>query len=168
VKFLYLRHGKTEYSLKNQFMGRYNLPLLSTDHDEFKESISLIKEWKPTKIYYSPLLRAIETKNIILNKVDISKAIECEDLIERDFGSLEGKEKNETNRKKIELCSLAESKTQFRERISKFLTMIETEIDESILVVGHSSFFREMMDVISTSSSVSINCCEAKVVELNV
>jgi uncharacterized phosphatase len=166
VRFLYLRHGKTEFSLNNKFMGRCDLPLLKTNCSEFKEAISLIKDWKPSKVLYSPLLRAVETKNIILNAVDIDQVIECDYLIERDFGSLEGKEKNEQNRKEIELCSSAESKSQFRERISTLLPVIKSNPNESILIIGHSSFYREMMQIINPDRLDKIECCEVKVVEL--
>jgi uncharacterized phosphatase len=165
VKFLYLRHGKTEFSLNNQFMGRCNLPLLSIDSDEFTDAINLIEEWKPTKVLYSPLLRAVETKNIILSAIDITQSFECSYLIERDFGSLEGAEKNEQNRMRIESCSRAESKSQFRQRILDFLDIIKSETDSSILLIGHSSFYREMMKIINSDNSGVIDCCEVKEVE---
>ncbi len=44
MQCIYVRHGKTEYSLKNLFAGRKDIPIIGIDEALMNEAITLVKD----------------------------------------------------------------------------------------------------------------------------
>lgn len=164
MKYIYLRHGLTSFSVDNNFMGRADLPLLSQDPLKFKNAIQLINNYPVDAILCSPLLRAKQTFNIIEPYIHLNKYTENQLLIERDFGLFEGKKKNKRNRALLEEEASVESIDLFRSRISSFFESYKEDIN-CCLVIGHSAFYREATKLFNLGNKESINCCEAVVLE---
>ncbi|EGQ7944673.1 histidine phosphatase family protein, partial [Vibrio cholerae] len=103
MQCVYVRHGKTEYSLKNLFAGRKDIPIIGIDEALMADAITLVKSSKPDLLLHSPLLRAVQTAEFFSKEFSFKKVISEPLLIERDFGCYEGLEKTKLNRKYLEL-----------------------------------------------------------------
>lgn len=148
-------------------MGRKDLPLLSTNPDDFKKAVIKINNFKPTALYHSPLLRVKQTKDLILDlSSNFEKVVECPELIERDFGDFEGRIKSPANRKSLEECSSVEPVAEINKRIKLFLKQISKE-DKNVLVIGHSSYFKALCGYIQLPfpQKSTLDCCNARFIE---
>lgn len=85
-----VRHGQTEYNVKNIFQGHADIPLNNIGLQQAEETAQKFKNMKPDVILASPLQRTIQTAECIGKITGTPITIEpC--LIERDFGDMEGK-----------------------------------------------------------------------------
>ena len=76
MKYIYLWHGLTSFSVENKFMGRANLPLLSLAPEVFERSIQHINNHSVDTVLCSPLLRAKQTFDIVSPHININKCTE--------------------------------------------------------------------------------------------
>ena len=84
-----IRHGETDWNLKNKIQGRADIPLNEFGIQEANLSKILLYQTNFYKIISSPLIRAKKTAEIISNQqTPVMTDIR---LIERDFGEFEGK-----------------------------------------------------------------------------
>ena len=88
-EFLFVRHGQTDWNLQGRLQGRSDLPLDATGIAQAQASADCLADETVSAIVSSPLLRARQTATIISKNLGVSVLIE-NDLIERDFGALEG------------------------------------------------------------------------------
>jgi len=88
----FVRHGQTDDNFKSIVQGRIDNPLNDTGRTQAHQTALKLKELDINfdHIYSSPLIRAKESAEIINKTLKIGDVIEEADLIEREFGSLEG------------------------------------------------------------------------------
>lgn len=101
-RLVLIRHGQSEYNLKNLFTGWIDVPLTEKGLEEAKRAGFKLKEmsFKPQVAYTSALQRAQKTLDIILSELSLSvPIIRDQALNERDYGDLSGKNKQETAEK---------------------------------------------------------------------
>lgn len=86
-----IRHGQTDYNVKNVYQGQTDIPLNSKGIQQAKEVAQKVKNLKIKVdfILVSPLSRAQETAKYISEAIGISFITE-KGLIERSFGDMEG------------------------------------------------------------------------------
>lgn len=87
-----IRHGLTEGNLKQQYIGKTDLPLSAigvTELNRLKEENDFPRV---EKVYTSPLLRCRQTANILYPHKDVCI---IDNMREIDFGEFEGKTANE-------------------------------------------------------------------------
>ena len=100
AKLVLIRHGQSEYNLKNIFTGWIDVPLTTQGESEAQRSGMKLKElnFKPQIAYTSALQRAQKTLAIILDVIGQKDLpiIKDQALNERDYGDLSGKNKKET------------------------------------------------------------------------
>ncbi len=100
AKLVLIRHGQSEYNLKNLFTGWIDVPLTAQGEAEAKKSGEALKEknFKPQAIYTSALQRAHKTLEIILDIIGLKNIpiVKDQALNERDYGDLSGLNKKET------------------------------------------------------------------------
>lgn len=89
-KFYFVRHGKTEWNEKKLCQGQIDIELNESGRLEAKILADSIKNTSFSKIYVSPLKRAIETATIIQNTVPSIEIEIINELKERGWGLLEG------------------------------------------------------------------------------
>ena len=86
-----MRHGKTEWNSMHKLQGRTDIPL----NEEGREmALKACEEYRSVNIdvcYCSPLLRALETAQIVLSNRDVP-IITDDRLMEMCFGDYEGVE----------------------------------------------------------------------------
>ena len=102
-KLVLLRHGQSEWNLKNLFTGWTDVDLTEQGRAEALQAGKLLKEDGFTfdVAYTSVLKRAIRTLNIVLDEMDLMwlPVIKSYKLNERHYGALQGLNKAETAEK---------------------------------------------------------------------
>jgi broad specificity phosphatase PhoE len=158
MQCVYVRHGKTEYSLKNLFAGRRDIPIIGIDEALLNEAIALVKSSKPDLLLHSPLLRAVQTSEFFSKEFRFIKVISEPLLIERDFGCYEGLEKTKSNRESL-ACEESVEKIEHLE--ARVISFIDKYKGQNILVVGHSAFYRALIKFSESPAKIKLNCCES-------
>ena len=138
-----IRHGKTNWNLKNIIQGRADVPLNDYGVKEANAVRELLNEIDFYKIISSPLVRAKKTAEIISNNQ--IPVVTDERIIERDFGEFEGLSKDDFDSTSFWNYSLnnryvkAESVKQLLKRVYNFLDEYkELYKEKDILIVTHS------------------------------
>ncbi len=138
-----IRHGKTDWNLKNKIQGRADIPLNNFGIQEAIITKRLLKQMDFYKIISSPLIRAKETAEIISNHQ--IPVITDARIVERDFGEFEGLSKDDFDSSSFWNYALnyhydkAESVQQLLNRVYNFLDEYKTIYEKKdVLVVTHS------------------------------
>lgn len=150
---LYLmRHGKTEWNELHKLQGRTDIPLNEEGRRMAAEAAEKYREVHFDICYCSPLIRARETAELVLQGREIP--IVCDDrLVEMGFGSFEGLQncfqipdspvrvlfKDPAHYKAVDG---AESLDELYERTGSFLReVVEPELAQGrdVLIVGHGA-----------------------------
>lgn len=153
MKLFLVRHGQTDLNKVRRYQGRIDVPLNETGTGQAQKLASRLSSEQFDQIYCSPLSRAQQTAGIIHNgsTVDITKLGE---LVEMDFGKLEGK----TYKEIIEIFpdwnpavfdftfAGGENLDSLAIRMQSFVGMLK-ELDENsnVLVVTHSGCLRVIL-----------------------
>lgn len=82
-----LRHGYTAANEEGIYIGTTDLPLSVSGIEELQTKYDLNKYPKVQRVYTSPLIRALQSAEILFPEREI---IICDDLREMDFGAFEG------------------------------------------------------------------------------
>ena len=93
-----VRHGQSIYNLESRFTGSLDVALTKLGEKEAQEAGKKLLHFKFDFAYTSTLKRALESLRIMLSIIHQStiKVIENKALNERDYGSLQGLNKDET------------------------------------------------------------------------
>jgi 2,3-bisphosphoglycerate-dependent phosphoglycerate mutase len=98
-----VRHGQSEWNLKNLFTGWKNPDLTEQGVGEARAAGKKLKAagYVPTVFYTSALIRAQHTLDLILEELDIVNVTITRDqaLNERDYGDLAGLNKDDARKK---------------------------------------------------------------------
>ncbi|MDO4482176.1 MAG: histidine phosphatase family protein [Bacillota bacterium] len=148
-----MRHGKTDWNSLNKLQGKTDIPL----NDEGRLMASkACEEYRSVKIdvcYCSPLVRAVETAQIVLKGRNIP-IITDERLSEMGFGDYEGSEKSQLTpdspinvlfdepENYSESAGGAETFDELFARTGEFLKEViepQLQADLDILIVGHGA-----------------------------
>jgi broad specificity phosphatase PhoE/ribonuclease HI len=84
-----LRHGQTEHTPERRFSGRNELPLSLTGRAEAEAAAARAAELGIEVVVASPLRRTRETAEIVAAALGLTVELD-DDLVELDFGDLEG------------------------------------------------------------------------------
>lgn len=165
MKLFLVRHGQTDWNLKNLLQGRTDIPLNENGKNQALEVKEKLKNIKFDICISSPLIRTIETSKIITNlDIIIDKRI-----IEREMGCLEGKNYNlyhKNNYYDFKLNSNeygVESVKELFKRAEEFLNDIKEKYnDKTVLVVSHGAIIRVLHYTI-TGYDENTNFIEKKI-----
>ena len=84
-----MRHGKTDWNALHKLQGRTDIPLNEEGRLMALKAHEEYKSWNIDVCYCSPLIRAVETAQIVLKNRGIP-IITDERLVEMSFGDYEG------------------------------------------------------------------------------
>jgi ribonuclease H / adenosylcobalamin/alpha-ribazole phosphatase len=84
-----LRHGRTEHTPERRYSGRNDLPLSATGRAEAEAAAVRAKELGIEVVVASPLRRTRETAEAVAGVLGLPVELD-DDLVELDFGDLEG------------------------------------------------------------------------------
>jgi broad specificity phosphatase PhoE len=145
MKLLLVRHGETESNVKDLMIGNTEDPLNEKGMQQAEKIAMRLKDEKIDRIFCSRMKRARQTADAI-NKYHRKDIVIAEELVERHFGQLEGRPREEfrENAKKKGVSYYdyrpegGESSRDVQERVMKFLNrLIEKYPEETILIVTH-------------------------------
>ena len=154
--YLYLvRHGQTNDNFNNIVQGRIDNVLNDTGRAQARETGLKLKSLNVNfdKLYYSPLKRAKESAEIINEILNINDINEEFDLIEREFGNLEGLDV--TCMRKIVLdpsfkkIGFEDDETIIN-RVKKCIDKL-SKTGENILIVCHSHTIKAFMSYVDNT-----------------
>lgn len=91
-QLLVIRHGETEWSKTGKHTGRTDIPITDVGRDEARAAARTLEGWDIGAVYSSPLIRALETAELI----GFGDAVIDDDLVEWDYGIYEGVRTAET------------------------------------------------------------------------
>ena len=150
VTFYYTRHGKTEYNRLGIMQGQMDSALTEEGKEGLRRTAEILKEVSFTRCFSSSLGRAMDSAEILLGDRDLS-VVTLDDLMEMDFGSLDGKPSGKHLIPIIFMHIIGsfhavggESNQDMVTRAGRaFQTMIDQcEDRDQVLVVSHGSFYR--------------------------
>lgn len=148
-----MRHGKTEWNALHKIQGRTDIPLNEEGRLMAEKACEEYKDLHIDVCYCSPLIRAVETAQIVLKNRKIP-IIKDERLMEMSFGDYEGIENSfaipdcpinilfQKPREYHESIGGAETWEELFARTGAFLKeVIEPQLQEGkdILIVGHGA-----------------------------
>lgn len=97
-----VRHGQTAWNRERRFRGRKDLPLSDLGLDQARALADALGGENIAALYRSPLLRCEQTLAPLAGRLGIGSAA-AEDLIDMDFGAIEGMEVEAAKREYPEL-----------------------------------------------------------------
>lgn len=147
MKLYVVRHGQTEWNLENKVQGTADIELTELGRNEAYKLQDLVKEIEVDIVISSPLSRAKETAEILIDK-KLPVFID-ERLTERDWCDNEGKSIDDVDRwncwdvtQNIDDNNI-EKIQDFMKRVSEFIEEIKIVYSKKkVLVVAHSAVVR--------------------------
>ena len=159
MKLYLIRHGETDQNKNEVIQGRGDFLLSDIGISQSIEAGRILKKlnYHFTKAYSSPLTRAKDTLKNILNEMELNLEIKIEnDLIEREFGELEGMKLTPEVRELVVLDNAKgfEKKKDLFKRVKNVLLKIvkESKEDDEIIIVTHSHVIKPVLMMIDENS----------------
>lgn len=85
-----VRHGRTAWNLARLMQGRSDVPLDAHGRAQASAAADLLSRAQWHRIVSSPLARAMETAELIADRLDGVDLVRDERFVERDYGEAEG------------------------------------------------------------------------------
>ncbi|WP_374651483.1 histidine phosphatase family protein [Dongia sp.] len=141
-RFIFLRHGQTDWNATGRVMGQKDIPLNDTGRAQAEAASERLLTLPVTSIWCSPLIRCRATAAPLLARRPDLPDIVLDDLQERNWGVFEGH--NEDRRPpRRETPPGGESMAAFTARIMAALSTIN---DCALpLVISHSGVLRVIL-----------------------
>jgi probable phosphoglycerate mutase len=164
MKIFFARHGESQANLLHEISNRgLKHPLTPTGRQQAFQLAQRLQDRSISRVYTSPILRALETTGIVANQLGIDYEV-SEALREYDLGDLEGMADEKTWELWHELFD-AWTKHQrwdkrlpggesFHEVRERFIPFIEDLIRQyrntraNLLCVGHGGLYRVMLPLL--------------------
>jgi 2,3-bisphosphoglycerate-dependent phosphoglycerate mutase len=157
-----VRHGQSVYNLENRFTGNLDITLTKLGEQEARSAGEKLKNYKFDFAYTSALVRAQESLNIILKEIHQTDiiVIKNEALNERNYGNLQGLNKEETIAKfgqnQVDIWRRSYStcppdgeslEDTFNRTVPfyKFAIEPELKLQKNILIVAHGNSLRALV-----------------------
>jgi uncharacterized phosphatase len=147
-----LRHGQTDWNINFLLQGVTDIPMNQTGVEQVKLAAKAINRDDWDLILTSPLGRARQTAEIILDHVGFDDVIEHELLIERSFGEAEGLSHEQWRERYANLDEIpgGESRSQLASRSQLLLDTVARDFaGKRILAVSHGALIRTLIAIAS-------------------
>ena len=89
AKVFLIRHGEVDWNRQNAYIGSTDLPLNPMGQAQARQLADYLRTKKISAIYSSSLIRAVQTAEIIAERLGVAVNI-CPELREVDYGEWEG------------------------------------------------------------------------------
>jgi phosphoserine phosphatase len=157
AEIIIVRHGDTLWNRSERFRGMIDIELDETGRQQAALTAKRIAKLPVSKIYSSPVSRAMQTAEIIAKPLDM-EVCELSDIRDISFGRLEGLSMEEAGEKFSDVVHRwlvapdevtfpgGESLGQVKERASKAVErLLEPLADETVLFVSHKVVIIELI-----------------------
>ena len=154
---LYLvRHGETEWNRQQRIQGSTDIPLNETGRAQALRTATLLLTARPRLVFTSPLVRALETAEIIARTLEVDEPTPVPDLVERNYGEAEGLDYRQIERRFPDrsLVPGQESRHHLAARsVQALLSIARLGEAEVTVVVAHGGVIRAILGEIDPSGS---------------
>lgn len=160
IPFLFIRHGQTDWNLKEMWQGWTDIPLNATGHAQAHNAIPLLSEKGISRIFSSPLIRAHKTAEIINEHLNVPLSI-VDGLKECSLGVLEGTVKDKSL---SGIGWMYETPIEQSEHLDEFKARVASALHEILdpehttLIVAHGGIYWAIMEMIGFKEQRSQNC----------
>jgi broad specificity phosphatase PhoE len=147
-----LRHGQTDWNINFLLQGVTDIPMNQTGIEQVRLAAKAIQRADWDIILTSPLGRARQTAEILLQEVGFDSLLEESLLIERSFGEAEGLSHTQWREKYSDLDQIpgGESRTELARRSQTLLdTVAEQFAGKRVLAVSHGALIRNLISIAS-------------------
>ena len=161
MKLYFLRHGETDWNVKQLCQGQKDIPLNAKGKRQAHKAAKTVQNLEIQTIFSSPLLRAKETAEIISSLIPLAKLQTSPLLMERAWGEYQGAssekmyayEEAEDSSKGFKPLSGKgfETKEVFKTRTQAALTAA-MKLESPLLIVSHGRFFRCLCEVLEITA----------------
>lgn len=154
TNFGLFRHGQTDWNINFLLQGITDIPMNQTGIEQVRLAAKAIKRDDWDLVLTSPLGRAKQTAEIIVDSVGFDVAIEENLLIERSFGEAEGLSYDEWKQKYSNLDQIpgGESKNQLNERAAVLLDQVRAQFaGKRVLAISHGALIRSLVAIASSN-----------------
>lgn len=157
-----IRHGQTDWNKLLLIQGHIDNPLNETGCAQAYEASKKISQLdKYDIIISSPLKRALKTAEIIKSNLNYEiDIVIMDEVIERDFGELEGEKVSQENYKKIfdesaiGLEKLSDLQSRCINAINKISALYP---NKRVLITTHSHFIKGLISAVDSSFDFTYN-----------
>jgi uncharacterized phosphatase len=152
TNFGLFRHGQTDWNINFRLQGVTDIPMNQTGIEQVKLAAKALRKDDWDLILTSPLGRARQTAEIILDQVGFDSVIEEQLLIERSFGEAEGLSHDQWREKYSNLDEIpgGESRTQLALRSQLLLDTVAKQFEgKRVLAVSHGALIRTLIAIAS-------------------
>lgn len=151
--FVFIRHGETDWNKQGIVMGQTDIPLNDRGREQAYLASAALKNIAFNSIVASPLSRALETAQIIAEKIKVPVTI-IDGLKECCWGDREGTSGNlpllEEWRKGLRHFEGGETFSCFSKRVLKGLNQALL-LPYPILIVAHGGVYRAIQEALQLS-----------------
>lgn len=148
--FYYMRHGETDWNLKDVYMGSTDIPLNERGRKQAHNVLPILKNLSITTVCHSPLLRAHET-SLIVNDVLKSNLHCIQDLRECCWGIMEGKSKISTEwRDQWKEGAPIEGAETYQNFVERTNAAIRSALDFAgpVLIIAHGGVYWSILETL--------------------
>lgn len=147
-----LRHGQTDWNINFLLQGVTDIPMNQTGIEQVRLAASAIRRQDWDIVLTSPLGRARQTAEILLEEVGFDSMVEEQLLIERSFGEAEGLSHEQWREKYSNLDEIpgGESRTELAARSQLLLDSVARRFaGKRVLAVSHGALIRTLIAIAS-------------------
>ena len=160
IPFYFIRHGQTDWNLKEMIQGWTDIPLNETGHAQARSVIPILLGKGISRIVSSPLVRAHKTAEIINEHLRVPLHV-ADGLKERSVGVMEGTIKDKsiaaTDWLYVAPIEKGEHVDEFKARIASALHEVLNP-EHTTLIVAHGGVYWAIMEMIGFEKQRSHNC----------
>lgn len=145
-----LRHGQTDWNIDFRLQGTSDIPMNETGLDQVRKAAEAIStDWDV--IVASPLGRAIETAQIVAERIDLGEPLIEPLLIERSFGEAEGLLYGQWRERYPDShVPGGESIPELEARCRRLLAKLANDFaGQRVLTVSHGALIRKLLNIVS-------------------
>ncbi|MBZ9618249.1 histidine phosphatase family protein [Clostridium estertheticum] len=170
MKLFLIRHGETEWNLKNKINGLTDISLTLKGIEQSKKVGKFLKNNFNCNfyLYSSPLKRAKLTANVI-NQFIHSDIVIDKNIIERNYASSEGIDINSLDLNNLN--SDIESRIEVLSRISIFIDYLKAnhnDYNDNIVIISHGSILRHILfSLCGIKEYIDFKNCSISIIDVN-
>jgi broad specificity phosphatase PhoE len=158
TRIILIRHGQTEWNRQDLIRGQVDVPLDDTGLAQAAATAARIAaEWKPAALYSSPLRRAVQTAELIADRLGLEVRT-VSGFNDMNFGQWQGLSYSEVRQRWPEVSQAwltapqtvtfpnGESLARVRQRgVSALQQVIEQHPNQDAVIVGHTVLNRVLL-----------------------
>lgn len=169
---LLIRHGATDWNMEVRLQGRQDIPLNEIGIGQAELTAQTLhtavaNRFPGCRVFTSPLSRAYDTARLIAEKLEAAEPQVLEELLERDYGSLEGMTYAERQKKyknpsmlPDDMESSADATVRIKKALGKVRKMSQSE---AAVVVTHGGVMNLLFSCITCGragcgKNITANC----------